>query len=225
MKKVTILMMCALAVTVFSSCGSKKSAAEAARSSHEKLMNKDYGGYVETIYFGEVIPPVEVDAHKAEHARILERQAAPVIEAKGGLVDIAVKEEALAPDKKTADVTLTHTYGDGTQQDVIYAMVLDEPTGDWKIHMGPNREVWRTRLPDGTHETFKLIETDHREVEKIHIGDERDFAKEIDGNHRQVEKVMVDGEREVEKVIEHRNETVIKEKVDGEREVTHIPNE
>ncbi len=225
MKKGLIVLMSVLGLVAFSSCGSKKSAAEAAKAHHEKLMNKDYKGYVEAIYFGEVIPPVEVEAQKSEHARILEQKAAPKIQSKGGISRVTVKDEKVAPDKKSADVTLTHTYNDGTQEDIVYAMVMDAPTQQWKVKMGPDKEVWRTVLPDGTHETFKLKEDDHREIFKENIDGERDFVKEIDGNHREVEKIKVDGEKDVEKIIERGDETIIKEKVDGEKEKIVIPNE
>jgi len=225
MKKGIVLLMCVVGVVSFSSCNSKKTAAETAKAHHENLQNRDYAAYVETIYWEEDMPPAVLSQQKAEHAQILQEKAQPMIDAKGGIKNVAVKSETVAPDGRTANVTLTNTYNNGDVEDIMYLLVLDEPNQEWKVKMGPDREVWKTVLANGTHESFKLKEADNREVLKAHLGDERDFIKEIDGEGRHVEKVKTDEGREVHKVIERENETVIKEKVDGEREVTRIPKE
>ena len=222
MKKVTVLMICALGVAAFSGCNSKKTVGEIAKSHHENLKNQDYTAYVETIYWDEM-PPAVVSAEKSRNAEILKVKAQPAIEARGGIKEVAVKSENVAPDGKAANVVLTNTYNNGDKEDIHYAMILDEDV--WKVKMGPDREVWKTVLADGTHESFKLKETENREIWKAHLGDERDFVKEIDGENRHVEKIKVDGEKEVVKVIEKEDEIVIKEKENGEKEVTRIPKE
>ena len=235
MKKVTVLLgICVLGLAVLSSCNSKKSAGQTAKAHHEKLQNQNYAGYVDAIYVEEDLLPAGItadqkDQHtqamKQQHAQILKQKVQPAIDAKGGIKDVTVKSEKVASNGKTADVVLTNTYNNGDKEDLVYTLVYDEPSKEWKVKMGRDKEVWKTVLADGTHESFKLKETDDREVWKAHLGDERDFVKEIDGANRQVEKVKVDGEKEVHKVIEKEDEIVVKDKVNGEKEVTRIPKE
>ncbi|MDL2230304.1 hypothetical protein LJB87_00760 [Alistipes sp. OttesenSCG-928-L06] len=234
MKNLSVLLLCAVGLIAFSSCGSKQKPGEVAKAQHEKLQNKDYNGYVETIYIDEFMLPVDVtpaqkDQHvqtvKQQHAQILKTNAEPMLDAKGGLKDVTVKSETVSPDGKTADVVLTNTYHNGDVEDIAYALIFDEPAEVWKVKLGPDKEVWKTLAADGQFDSFKIKETDHRDIIKVHTEGERDFIKDIDTEHRDVHKEKVDGEKSVHKVIEKNDEIVIKDKVDGEKEVIRIPKE
>ncbi|MCD8186560.1 MAG: hypothetical protein LUD68_09030 [Rikenellaceae bacterium] len=226
MKKVTVLLMCAIGLVALSSCKScnrtkTTSAAEVARAQHERLMNQDYVGYVETIYLEEALPPAVVSQERARHAQILRNHVQPNVQSKGGVRHVTVKSERMAPDNRSAQVVLTSTYNNGDVEDIAYDMIMD---GDaWKVKTGRDKEVWKA-VSNGHEYTVKLKDNDYKDFVKVHEdGSSRDFVKDIETDRRDVHKEKVDGEKEVTKVIEKENEIVIKHKEDGEREVTRIP--
>lgn len=229
MKKVAILLLCTLGATAaLTSCKEKKTQAapcEVAKMQHERLRDQDYIGYIDDIYFEEFMPPVEIDAKREEHVKILKENVQPKIQEKGGIKQVEIKTREMAPNRKTANVVLTNTYNNGDKEDVFYSMILDNETNEWKVRMNEHKEVWKTRTEDGHHESFKLKDYERKDVAKHRMDDERDFLKIKDGENKDVVKIKVDGEKEVTKVIERKDETVVKTKVDGEKEVKRIPKE
>lgn len=225
MKKLTVVMLCAIALVAFSSCKSKtKSASVAAKEYTDHLKNGNYDEFVEVIAFDNCVPAQEIPQHKAEASQVMKTKAHKAIQDKGGIKDTKIVKEEVASDGKNAEVIVEHIYNNGDVENVSYDLILDEEN-NWKVKMGHDREVWKTHLADGSKVAFKLKEDAHREILKEDIDGERDFVKEIDTDRRHVEKVKEDGEKEVVKVIEKKDETVIKTKEDGHREVTKVEKE
>jgi len=233
MKKALVLMACALVATAFTGCNSKKSPGEVAKAHHEMLKNNNYNGYVDNIYVDETLLPVSVTPAQRDqyvrtvnqqNAQMLRQKVQPTLDARGGIKDVAVKSQNIAPDGRNANVTLTNTYNNGQMEDVTYALMMDN-NDEWKVKMGPDKEVWRAVSTDGRHETIKLKDETNRQIMKDDADGNRDFVKVIQDGNREVTKVKEDGDRQVRKVIEKEDETVIKEKENGEKEVTRIPKE
>lgn len=64
---------------------------------------------------------------------LLKEKGSKSIEEKGGIKKIEVLSETIASDKKTAQVVLKQTYGNGDAEDTNFDMV--EQNGTWKIVM------------------------------------------------------------------------------------------
>ncbi len=225
MKKLMLLVTAIMVLAIVNSCGNKtKSPVESAMEYARHIHDGNYDKFVEHIYIDE-IEPAEVEAKaihpdKAEHAKILKKKVEPHIQDRGGLKNLNYIAETIAPDGKSAVVTLQNEYNNGQIEDVIYNMVLVD--NDWKVRVGQDKEVWRTTLDDGTHLSFTLKEDDNKEVFKEHIGDERNFVKEKETDTEIVEKEKKDGQKDVLKIKDKGDEVVIKEKHDGEKTVTKI---
>lgn len=235
MKKLSVLILCALGLASFASCNKAKKATpgEMAKQHHENLMNRDYDSYVDCICYREFLLPEDfesskenneliVQEEKASNSKVLREQLDPILDEKGGIKEVGIKSETVAPDGKSADVVLVNVYNNGDIEELDYHMILDEGDQLWKIKMGPHKEVWKVHTSDGQRESFKLKDFDNKDVVKINEDGDRDFIKEKDGDRRDVSKIKVDGEKTVVKIIDKEDEVVIKEKVDGEKTVTRI---
>ncbi|MCD8102941.1 MAG: DUF4878 domain-containing protein [Alistipes sp.] len=227
MKKLFIPAILIMAVVAFTNChdNKKRSASAAAREYSEHLRDGNYDHMVDRMVADNDFDGQEMRRDKRRYSDMLRNNVDDHVRRHGGIKKVDVVSENVAKDGNTANVVVRHHYNDGIAEDINYD--LRKIDNEWKVKMGPNKEVWRTQLADGTHVSFKLKDNDNKEVFKQHIGDERDFIKikESEDGDRHVLKVREDGERDVLKVIEHDDETVIKEKHDGHKEVTHIPNE
>ncbi|MCD7971017.1 MAG: hypothetical protein LUF87_11785 [Alistipes sp.] len=224
MKKLFIPAILVLGLVAFTNCHSNKTkkASATARQYSEFIMQGDYDGLVDRMVADNDFDSREMRRDKKRYADMLRHNVGEHVSRQGGIKKVDVVSENTAPDGNSANVVVRHHYNNGVSEDIAYDLLYAD--NEWKVKMGPHKEVWKTKLPDGTHVGFKLKENDGKEVFKQHIGDERDFVKikESEDGDRHVLKVKEDGEKDVVKVIEKDDETVIKEKHDGEKEVTHI---
>lgn len=221
MKKLVYLAALCAAVVSFDSCKSKKVAqtpALAAKEYTEGMCNGNYDAFVEMIVFEEAVAPAKPEVKKA-HSTALKTIHKPSVDEKGGVKEVAVVSEKVAPDGKTADVVLTNTYNNGHVETVNYKMVNDAET--WKIRVNDNKEVWRAITKDGDHEVIKIRDGKDRDFVKTKEDGEKQFVKEITKRNGQVEviKTLENGERhrEVLKDIEDGNRHIEKIKEDGEK--------
>lgn len=227
MKKLLFLSLCASALVLAGCHGNNKknTPSTAAKQYAENLKTGNCDGFVEYIYFDDAVPMDVQKQEKETYSKVIKSQAQPAMQAKGGLKDVQVVSENVAPDGKTADVTLKHTYNNNDTENVTYNMVKDN-NNVWKVKVGKDKEVWKTQLPDGRTETFKLKETDDKAVVKDHIeGESRDFVKVKETDNKEVLKVKEDGEKDVVKIKDKGDEIVVKEKENGQKTVKHIDKE
>ncbi len=223
MKKIVYLaLFCAVAAS-FASCKEKKAektAALAAKEYTELLSNGDYDGFVDVIVFEEPAAPVKPEVKKV-HSATLKTIHKPSVDEKGGIKNVAVTSEKVAPDGKYADVVLTNTYNDGLVETVSYAMILDDTV--WKVRVNNNKEVWTAVNNDGDREVVKIKEGTDRDFVKTNDAGEKQFVKEITKRDGQVEtiKTLENGERykETSKDIEEGDRWIEKQKDDGGKTV------
>lgn len=224
--------VCIMAVAFITGCKKKVSntPSQAAKESAELIKSGNYDEFVEHLYFEPaeasadsvaVATPAHEVAKNKEHARqAMKTTAHKHIQEQGGIKNVVVKSETVAPDGKTADVVMTVQYNNDLSEDVSSAMILDQNV--WKVRVTPHKEVWRIRTSDGQHMVFKLISGENREVLKDNENDDKDVLKEIERGNTEISKVKHDGEKDVVKVKDKDNEVVVKTKHDGEREVERI---
>lgn len=221
MKKLTYAIVSAAVLVGFTACGSKTKApapGESAKNAAELCHKGNYDDFITMVVFADT---VEVEAAKKEAKKVLKTYHKPKVEEKGELKEIVVAEETVAPSGKEAEVVLDQSYQSGEREVIVYDMILDD-NNVWKVKSGKDREVWKTRTPEGHHVAFKLKYDEDKEVFKEHMDGDREFVKVKDGENKDVLKIKEDGQKEVIKVIEKDDETVIKVKVDGEKEVERI---
>ncbi|MDR0661497.1 MAG: DUF4878 domain-containing protein [Prevotellaceae bacterium] len=170
MKRMIFLLMPLLVVRAMSSCSKKhKTASESAKEYTERIKNNDYDGFIEYVYIDEIpvatpntkkdVNSSDVKAMKVQHVKALKSNVEPHIQKNEGLKNITVKSENVASDGKSANATLNHEYNNGQTEDVTYDLVLMDDVR--KVNAGKNREVWKTKLADGTNVSFTLKENDY----------------------------------------------------------------
>jgi hypothetical protein len=180
MKNLIRLAMCVTAIVVFTDCCNKAkiSPAEAAKNYAEHIMNGNYEAFVEeAIVVEPAVRPEEISQQKADYTKAIKKNIHPEIRQKGGIREVNVTSENIAPDRKYAEVAVKQHYNNGETEDIIYAMVLDDRA--WKLRLGHDKEVWLTKTPDGQRVVIKLKDSDHKEFIKVKEDDRKEFEKEI----------------------------------------------
>ena len=129
MKKLFRLMSVALVALVFTACAS--STPEAATKKYLQCMQKgEYAAMLDQMYFKNGI----TDEQKAELLGMIEEKAKAEVEKKGGIASFEIGEIEMAEDGKTANVSYTLKYGDGsTKEDNEDLIQVD---GKWMINSG-----------------------------------------------------------------------------------------
>lgn len=199
MKKLFIPAILALAVVAFTNCdrNNNNSAGVAAREYSEHIRDGRYDRLVDRMVADNDFDAQEMRRDSRRYSDMLRNNVDEHVRRHGGIKNVKVVSQNVAKDGNTANVVVRHDYNDGVAEDINYD--LRKIDNEWKVKMGPNKEVWRTQLADGTHVSFKLKENDGKEVFKQHVGDERDFikVKESEDGDRHVLKVKHDGDKEV----------------------------
>lgn len=229
MKRLLYLSVCALALVSLTDCKQKPktaSAGEVAKVSHEYLKTGNYDTYVNNcIAYDRNATADQIKAQKTENAKIMRTHANTVINKNGGTKNVVLKSEKVAADGRNATVVLTNHYNDGSYEDIIYDMVLDNDNV-WRVKMGRDREVWRTVNADGVRDVYKLkynnTEEHHRDVWKEIEGGNKEVLKDKGNEHKEVVKVKDQGHKDVIKVKEKPKGEVIKLKEDGHKEVIKV---
>ena len=114
---------------VFAACAS--STPEAATKKYLQCMQKgEYAAMLDQMYFKNGI----TDEQKAELLGMVEEKAKAEVEKKGGIASFEIGEIEMAEDGKTANVSYTLKYGDGsTKEDNEDLIQVD---GKWMINSG-----------------------------------------------------------------------------------------
>ncbi len=216
MKRILYIAMSLVAVASLGSCNKKATATTPgakAKQMTEHMCNDNYEAFVEAIVFTNPVKPEVKKVVNTEHAKALRTVHHPSVTEKGGVKEVKVVSENIAPDRKTATVVLTNQYNNGVLETVNYDMVNDN--NEWKVRVNDNKEVWRATTSEGDHEVLKIRE-----------GHDRDFVKEKDNGEKHFVKDIVkrDGQVEVIKHLEngHRHREVIKTLQEGNREIDKL---
>lgn len=224
MKNLIYLSLAILTVIGFSGCKKDKKTPTAVVETYvDNLKDRNYDVLVEMMYCEDPFIYDELQREPERYSDMLKTNVEQHTAKKGGIKKTQVVSEKVSPDGKQAEVVVRKEYNEGIAEDITYNLL--NVNDDWKVKMSPHKEVWKTKMADGTHVSFKLKDFEHKEVVKEHIGDERDFVKDIHTDNKHVVKVKEDGDKDVIKVKEKKNETVIKEKHDGHKEVRREKHE
>lgn len=212
-----------LTVVLFTGCRphQPQSPSVAAQRYAENLKTGNYDEFVNALDFDSKISADSIKREKARLAAMMRKKVHPAIAGRGGLKEMKVVSEKVAPDGKIADVVLKNVYNNGEVENIHYVMVNTDNV--WKVRMGNDKEVWKTHTADGHEVVLELKEDEHRDIIKTNVdGENREFVKVIEEENREMLKVKENGEKDVVKVIEKSDEEVVKVKKDGVKEVEKI---
>lgn len=226
MKKIIYLSAALFAVVAFSSCKGKtktKSPGETAQVYVDYIYTGDFIPVMDMMYCEDAALEQEMKREKEQYANTMKKNVDRHVSKKGGVKNTQVISEKVSDDGKNAQVVVRHEYNEAVPEDILYDMTLVD--NDWKVKMTPHKEVWKTKTADGKHVSFKLKDNEHKDVLKEHVGDERDYIKDIHTENKDVIKVKEDGEKDVLKIKDKEHEIVIKEKHNGEKEKTVVKKE
>ncbi|GHT43813.1 hypothetical protein AGMMS49965_18380 [Bacteroidia bacterium] len=140
MKKVMNLVVAALATIAVSSCaggGGSNSPADIEKSIYSQFQKGNFEKGME-LYFDNIenneAPNPDASDERQKVVKEFAQKAKQTVEAKGGIKDFEVLEEAIAEDGETAMVKSKTTYGDGSEQSQSSKYVKKD--GQWKIVFG-----------------------------------------------------------------------------------------
>ena len=136
MKRLSIIIEIMFTILFFASCSSN-TPTKVAEQSMKCLMDKDYKGYVDLIYFSEKEKknPEEYEQGKQQLAALLKDKAEKEYKRKGDISSYETITEETSNDGKTANVKMKINYGNGTNEDTDIKLRKDKD-GNWKIDMG-----------------------------------------------------------------------------------------
>lgn len=214
MKKIICFLTLCAAVGSLGSCTKKAAATPGtvAKQYVEHIMNDDYEAFVDAISFTEPVAPEHRATVNRAHASALRTIHQPNISENGGIKEVKVVSEEMAPDNKSCDVTLSSHYNNGMVKTIDMTMINEDDI--WKVRETPRKEIWKGTTSEGDTEVIKVRSGHERDFIKDKDVDtgEKQFIKDI--NHR-------NGNVEVVKVLENgrRSREVIRNLGDGVIEV------
>lgn len=125
-----------LTIMFLASCSSN-TPTKVAEKSVQCLIDKDYKGYVDLIYFSEKDKgnAEEYEQGKQQLAALLKDKAEKEYKKKGDISSHETITEETSNDGNTANVKMKIKYGNGTEEDTDIKLRKDND-GNWKIDMG-----------------------------------------------------------------------------------------
>lgn len=132
MKKVIYLVLFAMTMFLVAAC-STDSPGAAAKKYAGYIQSGEYEKFSDAIAQDEKTKPEDTAKNKEMIVALLKEKGSKSIEEKGGIKKIEVLSETIASDKKTAQVVLKQTYGNGDAEDTNFDMA--KQNGTWKIVM------------------------------------------------------------------------------------------
>jgi hypothetical protein len=129
MKKLLSFAAVCLFVAVMCSCGGSKTPEDVAKKAIECIIDKDYEGYVDMMYFKEE----KTDEEKAQLTALIVDKMNKEMEKKEGIKDFQVGTAEI--EENSAIVPYTINYGNGDKKEDAMKLIKDED-GDWKIDSG-----------------------------------------------------------------------------------------
>ncbi|MEG2177454.1 MAG: DUF4878 domain-containing protein [Bacteroidales bacterium] len=124
----TLLALC------ICSCSKKNTAGEAAEKYVNCMAQGDYECFANGIAgFINAEDPEKAEEDKEELIAFLREKEDKELKTKGGIKKVELVSETIAKNKKTANVVIRQTYGNGTSEEQNYPMVIED--GLWKMSM------------------------------------------------------------------------------------------
>lgn len=136
MKRLSIFIGIMLTVMVLAAC-SGNTPTKVAEKSVKCLVDNDYKGYVDLIYFSDKDKEnkEEQEQGKQQLAALLKDKAEKEYKKKGDIKSYETIAEEVSDDGNTANVKMKIKYGNGTEEDTDIKLRKDSD-GNWKIDMG-----------------------------------------------------------------------------------------
>ncbi|MDR2913165.1 MAG: hypothetical protein LBV38_07785 [Alistipes sp.] len=208
MKKILFLVTCLAAAAALGSCNKRATATPGGAAKHyvEQLQNDNYEAFIAGIAFVkpvEVVAPAARESSECSCAESLRAIHRPDVVERGGIREVRLVSEKVAPDHMTCDVTLTNHYLNGDIETIDFTMVNEVDV--WKVRENPYKEIWHATDNNGNIEVIKVRTGHERDFFKGHDdGGEREFVKNIlrHNGQKEIVKVLENGTRHRE-VIEN----------------------
>lgn len=135
MKKLSLIFGVMLMTILLVAC-TGNTPTKVAEQSIKCLTDKDYEGYVELMYFNEKeTSDKNFKDEKQQLAALLKDKAEEEYGKKKGIKSFETIKEEISDDKKTANVKMKITYGNGTNEDTDIKLRKDTD-GNWKLDWG-----------------------------------------------------------------------------------------
>lgn len=127
----SILFLAAVAMMfVFASCGGN-SPKDAAESYAEMVKAQDYEGIADMMAFPDDMSKEDKDAAKALFVSLAKEKMSKEIETREGIDKYEIGEEKISEDGKTAEVSITFYFKDGSkEEDSVDLELVDD---EWKL--------------------------------------------------------------------------------------------
>ncbi|WP_071145809.1 DUF4878 domain-containing protein [Bacteroides ihuae] len=132
MKNVFYLGLFAMTMFLATACSSDSPGA-AAKKYAGYIQSGEYDKFANAIVLDEKAKPEDVKKSKEMIVALLKEKGSKSIEEKGGIKTIEILSETISSDKKSAQVVLKQTYGNGDTEDNNFDLVKQD--GTWKIVM------------------------------------------------------------------------------------------
>lgn len=132
MKKLLFAIVALVASFTLSSCGGS-SPSDVASKSIDLLMDKDYEGYVDQLYFNSDDAEAVKKAKKL-YVGLLEAADAKAEKEKTEIKSYELVSEKISEDGKTAKVKFEVTYEDGDKEEQTVDLINVD--GEWKVDSG-----------------------------------------------------------------------------------------
>ncbi len=137
MKRLNLILGTILIVLFISSCNSGNTPTNIAEKSMKCLIDKDYDGYADLIYFSEddIKDAENLKQAKEQLAILLKDKADKEYKKKNGITSYKTISEEIADDGNTANVKMKVIYGNGSNDETDIKLRKDKE-GKWKIDLG-----------------------------------------------------------------------------------------
>lgn len=135
MKKLSLIFGVMLMTILLVAC-TGNTPTKVAEQSVKCLIDKDYEGYVDLMYFNEKeTSDKNFKDGKQQLAALLKDKVEEEYSKKKGIKSFETIKEEISDDKKTANVKIRITYGNGTNEDTDIKLRKDTD-GNWKLDWG-----------------------------------------------------------------------------------------
>lgn len=136
MKRLSIFLGVALIALFIASCSGGNSPKVVAEKSMKCLVDKDFEGYVDLIYFSDKdMESADFQESKKQLAALIKDKGEKSISKKDNIKSFETISEEIAEDGNTANVKMKVVYGNGEEEANDIKMRKDKD-GNWKIDMG-----------------------------------------------------------------------------------------
>lgn len=138
MRKIFLFATVCLFAVLFSSCESSNTPEGVVKKSMRCLMDKDYKGYMELVYFDNKdgkIDEAKIDEKRAGLTELMEDKVDKQYQKKGGIESYEIVETVIQEDGQKAKVVVKLKFANGTEENTNVTLVKNSED-KWMIDLG-----------------------------------------------------------------------------------------